>query len=159
MTQLDLILQEPRPVEVPAAAPPWVSSDLSRLPCLSIRQPWAWAILNVGKDIENRSWPTKFRGRFLIHAAKGCAADEFIGARQFIIGAIDGRYRNKGIWMPSWREMERGGVVGVAEICGCLSESPSKWFMGEYGFVLRNVKPLPFYPCRGSLGFFTLPLP
>ena len=29
---------------------------------LSIRQPWAWAIINAGKDIENRQWPTKFRG-------------------------------------------------------------------------------------------------
>lgn len=38
---------------------------------LSIRQPWAWLILHGGKDIENRSWNTNFRGRFLIHAAAG----------------------------------------------------------------------------------------
>ena len=25
---------------------------------LSIRQPWAWAILHAGKDIENRDWRT-----------------------------------------------------------------------------------------------------
>lgn len=23
---------------------------------LSIRQPWAWLIINAGKDIENRDW-------------------------------------------------------------------------------------------------------
>lgn len=35
---------------------------------LSIRQPYAWLIVNGFKDIENRDWPTKFRGRVLIHA-------------------------------------------------------------------------------------------
>lgn len=38
---------------------------------LSIRQPWASLILKAGKDIENRCWQTKVRGRVLIHAAKG----------------------------------------------------------------------------------------
>jgi hypothetical protein len=44
---------------------------------LSIRQPWADAILaghgmtnpNVAKRVENRSKRTHFRGRFLIHPA------------------------------------------------------------------------------------------
>ena len=35
---------------------------------LSIRQPWAWLIVNGHKDIENRSWRTKYRGPFLVHA-------------------------------------------------------------------------------------------
>jgi len=37
---------------------------------LSIQQPWAWAIIHGGKDVENRTWPTKFRGRFLVHASR-----------------------------------------------------------------------------------------
>jgi len=36
---------------------------------LSIRQPWAWAILH-GKDVENRTWVTRVTGEFLIHASK-----------------------------------------------------------------------------------------
>jgi hypothetical protein len=44
--------------------------------CLSVRQPWAWAILN-GKDIENRDWSTTRRGRFLLHASKTCTRDEY----------------------------------------------------------------------------------
>jgi len=36
---------------------------------LTIRQPWAFAILNLGKDVENRSWRTRHRGPLLIHAA------------------------------------------------------------------------------------------
>lgn len=40
------------------------------IPALSIRQPWAWLIVNNHKPVENRSWPTSFRGRFLVHAGK-----------------------------------------------------------------------------------------
>lgn len=40
------------------------------IPILSIRQPWADLIVSGKKDIENRSWPTKFRGSFYIHAGK-----------------------------------------------------------------------------------------
>jgi tetratricopeptide (TPR) repeat protein len=35
---------------------------------LSIRQPWAWLIVHGVKDVENRTWRTNFRGRFLVHA-------------------------------------------------------------------------------------------
>jgi hypothetical protein len=59
---------------------------------LSIRQPWAWLILHAGKDIENRDWPTRFRGRFLIHAAKGMTRDEYENGR----GAAARRHRRLG---------------------------------------------------------------
>ncbi|MER8754134.1 ASCH domain-containing protein [Mesorhizobium sp. M0976] len=44
---------------------------------LSVRQPWPWAILHGGKDIENRDWPTKIRGRVCLHASKGMTRDEY----------------------------------------------------------------------------------
>ena len=37
---------------------------------LSVRAPWWWFILNCGKDVENRTWKTDFRGRILLHASK-----------------------------------------------------------------------------------------
>src|SRR3972149_11819690 len=37
---------------------------------LSIIQPWAWLIVHGHKPVENRRWPTSFRGQFLIHAGK-----------------------------------------------------------------------------------------
>ncbi len=124
----------------PLAAPPPGS------PVLSIRQPWAWLIVNAGKDIENRSWPTKFRGRFLIHASKGMTRDEYEDAG---LCAADSR-----IALPRFEVLERGGIVGEAEIVDCVTRSESVWFFGPYGFVLRNAKPLPFWPCKGALGFF-----
>lgn len=35
---------------------------------ITVRQPWAWAIARGGKDIENRSWGTSYRGLLAIHA-------------------------------------------------------------------------------------------
>jgi len=118
---------------------------------LSIRQPWAWLILNGGKDIENRSWPTRFRGPFLIHAAKGMTREEYEGAADVAAG--------QGITLPDFKDLERGGIVGQAEIVDCVDRDPSPWFFGDYGFVLKNVKPLPFRECKGALGFFTPPTP
>lgn len=43
---------------------------------LSIRQSWASLIIKCGKDIENRTWPTRYRGRILVHAAKGMTRDD-----------------------------------------------------------------------------------
>jgi len=116
---------------------------------LSIRQPWAWLILNAGKDIENRCWRTNFRGHFLVHAAKGCTRAEWEDA-------VDFAYDARGLMfeVPSVTELNRGGIVGIAEITDCVSRSKSPWFMGDYGFVLKNAKPLPFIPCKGALGFF-----
>ena len=37
---------------------------------LSIRQPWASLIASGAKGIENRSWPTRYRGPILIHASQ-----------------------------------------------------------------------------------------
>ena len=37
---------------------------------ISVRPPWAWAILHAGKDIENRTWKTKLRGTIAVHASQ-----------------------------------------------------------------------------------------
>lgn len=115
---------------------------------ISIRQPYAWLIANGHKDIENRTWSTRFRGRVLIHAGvnypKRDYRDDFEDyTRQY------GSY-------PAREEM-LGGIVGVATIVDCVSKSDSPWFFGPYGFVLVDAKPLPFVPCKGVLGFFDVP--
>ena len=50
--------------------------------------------------------------------------------------------------------LERGGIVGRATIVGCVEDSPSPWFFGKYGFVLKDAAALPFQAVRGRLGFF-----
>jgi len=119
---------------------------------LSIRQPWANMIFKAGKDIENRDWPTKVRGRVLIHASKGCTHAERDDALDFAEIVSGVRYT------VDLKTIERGGIVGSVEIIDCVSESKSPWFVGRYGFVLRDPKPLPFFiPWKGRLGFFDIP--
>jgi len=117
------------------------------LKALSINQPWAWAIVYAGKDIENRVWKTNFRGDFFIHAGKkfdnngmGWIADHFPELD------IDRVANEVGFQM--------GGIIGQARIVDCVQESDSPWFFGPYGFVLENVEPVEFYPCKGMLNFF-----
>jgi hypothetical protein len=124
---------------------------------ISIRGPWWWMILNIGKTIENRDWPTSQRGRVLIHASKGMTRDEYYSAADFAMAAVSNEYRGRGIVMPSWRQMPRGGIVGSVEIVDCVLESDNPWFMGRYGFVLRDPVVLPFREFRGQLGFFDVP--
>lgn len=118
---------------------------------LSIRQPWAWLILHAGKTVENRSWPTKYRGPVLIHAGKGMTRAEYEDAADFAhfcCGVNE---------MELFENLQRGGIVGRARIVDCVTASDSPWFVGPFGFVLADVQPLPFRPFRGALGFFDVP--
>lgn len=117
---------------------------------LSIRQPWAWLILHGGKDVENRQWPTKYRGRILIHASKGVTRAEHEDAEDFALCRRGVRPSP----FPKWKDYPLGGIVGEVEIIDCVTASDSPWFVGAFGFVLRNPKVLPFTPYRGALGFF-----
>lgn len=118
---------------------------------LSIRQPWAWLIVHGGKDIENRSWNTKFRGRFLVHAAKGMTSEEYCDGLEFAMRAADIRLLRD---FPSSQEMQRGGIIGSVELVDSVDTSDSPWYMGQKAFVLRDPQPLAFVPIKGRLQFF-----
>lgn len=122
------------------------------LPCLSIRQPWATSILH-GKDIENRSWRTHYRGQFLIHAGKTLSAADIEAWRIFVDGTIPDEQL---AWAKTIKigEIPRGGIVGLATLVDCVTEHTSPWFVGDFGFVLAEVQALPFVACKGALGFF-----
>lgn len=121
---------------------------------ISIHQPWAWLIANGHKDIENRSWPTKFRGRVLIHASKGMSREDYEIAQATLEHA-----NLPDVALPPFDELERGGIVGVATIDSCIPgyERTSPWHMGsQFGFHITGAIPIPFVPCKGRLGFFEI---
>ncbi len=124
---------------------------MTETPILSVRQPWAWMIIHGDKDIENRTWRTRVRGPVLIHASGSCTRREYEEASGFAFWCIGGA-----IWdnYPKFEHLQRGGIVGQVEIVDCVSDSDSPWFVGPYGFVLRNPVALPWRPMRGKLGFF-----
>lgn len=119
---------------------------------ISVRQPWAWLIIFKLKDIENRTWATKFRGRILIHAAKGMTRREYETVEANLLWHTDPI-----IELPPYEELARGGIIGSVEITDCVSESNSEWFGGPYGFVLRDPRPMEFLPWTGRLGIFEIP--
>ncbi len=121
---------------------------------LSIRQPWAWLIVNGFKDIENRSWRRDRRGPILIHAGQVLERD---AAEALWAGHHPVTGRRCAINAP--RNFPLGGIVGEAEIMDCVTRHESPWFVGPHGFVLAKARPLPFQPCRGALGFFAPALP
>ena len=124
---------------------------------LSVRAPWWWAILH-GKPVENRDWPTKLRGRVWLHAGKWWNAEEVQSDLEDIACMAEG----DDLEMPTPdldAIRDAGGcIVGSVEIFDCVTDSLSEFFVGDYGFLLRDPialpKPIPF---KGALGFFEVP--
>ena len=114
---------------------------------ISIRQPWAWLIVNGYKDIENRTWNTKYRGPVLVHAGTHKPTEE--EWRTAMRVAI-----SQGITLPKPKNLEYGGVVGVVTITGCVDTSSSPWFFGPRGFTLADAQKVHFSPMKGKLSFF-----
>jgi hypothetical protein len=130
---------------------------------LSIKQPWAWLIVNGYKDIENRGWYLSQKGiwpehlpkRIYVHAGKTTDDDAMLALS------------NEGFpWMTDDQyiavigaTLVLGCIVGEVDITGCVEKSDSPWFVGPYGFTLANPvdydKPIPY---RGQLGFFEVQL-
>ena len=62
-----------------------------RIRALSIKQPYPHHIFHDGKDVENRDWPTRGRGWFLVHAGKKDDEDrELIREKNMPLGGIVG---------------------------------------------------------------------
>lgn len=115
---------------------------------LSVRQPWAWLIVNGHKDIENREWATRQVQRVFIHTGTRMTRPEYDACRLFC-AKFDKQHL-----VPNFHALMLGGIVGAVDIVGCVTKSESPWFVGAYGFQLANAQELPFRACKGSLGFF-----
>lgn len=115
---------------------------------LVVRQPWAWLIVNGFKDIENRSWSTRYRGPLLIQASANLPPKRTLEA--------DCEWaRTRGARLPG--EFETGGIVGIVQLKDCVTRSSSPWFSGPIGWVLSNPEKLDFAPLKGQLGLFDPP--
>src|ERR1039458_10791672 len=114
---------------------------------LSIRQPWAWAILYAGKDIENRDWNDRYPGladahrlvedemqedggSFLIHAGKGMTRDEYDDCLDTIHAIGLKNPFPEGLTLPVFSDLPRGGIVGQAQLYDVVTTHKSPWFFG-----------------------------
>lgn len=142
-----------------AVAEPSIGDPLGRpdnVPriALSVRQPWAWAIIYAGKDVENRSEAAVRNGgmraqigkRIAIHAAKGMTRNEYQSAVEFMASL--------GVGCPDADNLERGGIIGTAYFASVVDKHTSPWFCGPRALCLIHPEPLPFIGASGELGMF-----
>ncbi|MFP5277010.1 MAG: hypothetical protein ACLGPM_07835 [Acidobacteriota bacterium] len=118
---------------------------------LSVQQPWAWAITEGGKDIENRSRFAVSKGdmkprRIAIHASLGMTREDYEDAAEFM--------KTLGITFPPPAALTRGAIVGIATVTAIVSEHNSPWFFGPRGLVLVDQVAIDPIPAVGALGYF-----
>jgi hypothetical protein len=114
---------------------------------LSVCQPWAWAIVQGIKKVENRSRPTQHRGPLVIHASR---------SRRY----LGGHYADLLPGLPPEAELDFGVLVGVVEVVDCvpLAEVEGDPFaVGPWCWLLaraRRIRPVPF---KGQVSLFNIP--
>jgi len=131
---------------------------------LAVRQPWAHAIIHLGKDVENRTRNVagEYRGLVAIHAGRAPFEKHNMASRalkaahgtsvphQVVFGAIIGVVN----LVDSHLDTDHEHDAGMPSVCRCTS----RWAeTGAHHLVLENprplVEPIPF---KGGLGLRTL---
>lgn len=131
---------------------------------ITVRQPWAWQIINQGKNVENRTRNIagKYRGPVAIHA--GLQPDK---------EALRMLPKRAPEWVTAPRGFDYGVILGVVDLvdvhmsnaCFPMDEPccTSNWAEpGSWHLVLANPRPVSTNPvvnpgirCRGALGLWT----
>lgn len=132
---------------------------------LTICQPYPALILLPTSDprhkrVENRTWPTNYRGPMYMHAGK---------SRQWLDLSDDGT-RDEAYDLPL-SSMPFGAVVATMDLIDCLRierirsgeyDSKYPWLRehvhasGPWCWVLDNIKPCGPHPWRGAQGLFDI---
>lgn len=111
---------------------------------VSIRQPWAWLIVNGHVGFANLDWPTSYRGEFLIRAGLKLVQREYRDTAAQLLDQL-------GIEVPHHTDegrVPRGGIVGMAALTGMAMQHPSPAFRGPYAWLLAGARQLPFTPFK-----------
>lgn len=117
---------------------------------LSVRQPYAFLIVAGFKDIENRTWQTRYRGPLLIHAAK---KEDWLEIAAGLARVTTDEFPFKTLA----RRIVFGAVVGRVMLVDVVRDHPSSWAVpGRHHWVLAHPELIePPIPCRGHQYLFT----
>jgi hypothetical protein len=114
---------------------------------LTVRHPWAWAIIHGGKDIENRSWvPTGgYRGPVIIHAGRALDREDYDLVAKLCTSDVP---EHDLFWE------NRGKIIGMVNVVDCVQEHSSPWAEGgSWHWVLEDPVPAKHSLfVRGQLG-------
>ena len=122
--------------------------------CLSISQPFADLVISGKKTIELRSWNTRFRGEFLVHAPLKIRADDAkrLKIKKLVTGAIVGK--------AELYDVKKYGSVKEIKLDQKFHFASKNFQKKTFGFMLKNSKifriPIPW---KGQLGFFEVDMP
>lgn len=148
--------------------------------CLTVQQPWAWAIIHGGKTIENRTQLWSYRGPLAIHA--GTRWSDRGANSPLIRDALHKIGGYTGATIPEWLftaaaaqripGVAMGAIIGLVDLVDCHTDAGCHRPWGESAYtehggrerrsithlILENPRPLPEpIPCRGALGLWTPP--
>jgi hypothetical protein len=118
----------------------------------------------VPKDVENRNWTSDYRGPLLIHTGRNVDPDLFDRQGRLDHWYLQSTFGSAGLHlrdrMPQLADdYPRGAIIGQARLSDVVTRMGGPWFVGHYGFVLKDVRVFEqpvLYP--GSLGLFDVPL-
>ena len=132
----------------------------SSTPALSIRQPWAWAIVAAGKDVENRSRATPHRGPLFVHASKTLHGPTWRRDARALVGILASLGGKRiALRVPEPEDLPFGAFVGVCEVVGCEKTpqlTPNPWADPQwFGWALSGARALAApIPASGALGLW-----
>lgn len=124
-------------------------TDDRPLACLTVCQPWAWAIIHGEKRYENRTWQMHYRGPLLIHAGK---------SRSWISSGMEFLRRQDN--PPAEDEFDFGAIIGRVQVIDCLpvGNVDDRFADGPWCIKLGDPQPLSEpIPCTGRQGLFRVP--
>lgn len=145
---------------------------------LTLWQPWASLMVVGAKQIETRSWATKYRGPLAIHSAARnmplylrelCTEEPFMTALRLRRPSRDETALMVMHLIMGVTELPRGKILGVVDLLHCLPveelpgvEEPERTFgdysPGRFGWVCANPRrlrtPIAY---RGRQGLWNLP--
>jgi len=123
--------------------------------CLSICQPFAELIIQNKKTIELRTWNTKIRGEFLVHAPIKIRKEVYEKLKikkKLTTGAIIGKVE---LW-----DVKKYESLKEIQMDKKKHYSSSTSHEKIFGFILKNAKPFRIpIPWKGQLGFFDVDFP
>lgn len=121
---------------------------------LSVKQPWADLLVSGLKDIENRTWATKYRGKLLIHASTRPDKGLFDNL------TFDQLYSLPRTYISNCN-LQYGSIIGMVELIDCVQNDKSVWAEnGVYNWKLKNAIKFdkPITNVKGSLMFWDFPI-
>lgn len=119
---------------------------------ITVKQPWAWAIIHARKNIENRSWATRHRGPIMIHAGSDRREYDRINP-----DAFESCF---GVALPPKSQLTFGAIIGQATVIECYTwddlpdEHDSPWAFGPWCWVLSEARSIAPIPMPGQLGLW-----